>query len=435
MMRYTVLTLAISILSSAPNSAQTISLAHKVAAVQPKVIAWRRDIHQNPELSNREIRTAALVAALLKKLGMDVRTGVAGTGVIGVLKGGKPGGVIALRADMDALPVEEKTGLLFASKATGSYNGKTVPVAHACGHDAHTAMLMGAADVLAAMRKDIPGTVVFLFQPAEEGAPDGEQGGAAQMVSEGAMKNPVPQAVFGMHVMPGPLGEVRFRSKGFLAASDRIRINLTGKQTHGSQPWAGVDITSLGADVIQAINQIAARQIDIQVAPHVITIATVTAGVRHNIIPETMQMTGTLRTFDEANRQKIITRMREMIGQIAAGYGAKAEVLFDAGGPLTYNDPALAASLLPAIQRAAGPDKVDPATNAIMGSEDFGDFLSSTTPGLFVALGATKANTDWKSAPSNHSPYFDIDESAMETGVRLHAEIALAFLGQASRRK
>lgn len=301
-------------------------IANHVNSVESKVIAWRRDFHANPELGNRETRTAAIVARHLKALGIETRAGIAHHGVVGVLRGSKPGPVIALRADMDALPVEERTGLPFASKVRGVYNGRDVPVAHACGHDGHTAMLMGAAEVLAAMRNELAGMIVFLFQPAEEGPPEGEEGGAELMVKQGAMKDPKPQAVFGIHLMSGQSGEIRFRPKGFLAAADRIKIKLIGKQTHGSQPWAGIDITSLGADVVQAMNQIAARQVDLQGAPHVITIATINAGIRHNIIPETLEMTGTLRTFDPKNRELIITKVKSTVDHLAAAYGAKAEV-------------------------------------------------------------------------------------------------------------
>ena len=277
-----------SVLMATSAAAQAVpfdQVRARAAALQPKVVQWRRDLHQHPELGNSEVRTAKVVADHLRSLGIEVRTGVAKTGVGGVLRGGKPGGVVALRADMDALPVLEQTGLPFASKATGQYQGQTVPVAHACGHDAHVAMLMGAAEILAGMKAQIPGTVVFLFQPAEEGPPPGETGGAKLMVAEGALKNPAPTAVFGLHVAPGKPGTLGYRPEGFMAAADRIDIKLTGKQTHGAWPWQGIDVVSLGAEVVGALNTVAARQMDVTANPVVLTIATVHAGVRNNIIP------------------------------------------------------------------------------------------------------------------------------------------------------
>jgi amidohydrolase len=287
------------------------------------VVQWRRDLHQHPELGNSEVRTAKVVADHLRSLGMEVRTGVAKTGVVGVLRGGRPGGVVALRADMDALPVQEQTGLPFASKATGQYQGQTVPVAHACGHDAHVAMLMGAAEILAGMKAQIPGTVVFLFQPAEEGPPPGRPAGAKLMVAEGALKDPAPTAVFGLHVVPGRPGTLFYRPQGFMAASDRIEIKLTGKQTHGAWPWQGIDVVSLGAEIVGALNTVAARADGRHRQPAGADHRHGHAGVRNNIIPEELIMTGTLRTFDPAQHADVTSRIRRVVTNLAESYGAR----------------------------------------------------------------------------------------------------------------
>jgi len=409
-------------------------VATAARALQPKVVAWRRDIHRHPELGNRETRTAKLVAEHLRKLGMEVRTGIGKTGVVGILKGGQPGRVVALRADMDALPVEEKTGLPFASKATSTYMGRTVPVMHACGHDSHVAMLMGAAELLAGMRRDIPGTVMFVFQPAEEGPPPGEKGGASLMMEEGVFKDPTPSAVFGMHVMPGDAGKFYYRPEGFYASAERIEIKLKGRQTHGARPWSGIDVVALGADVVGAVNQIAARQIDVSDTPTVITIATMNAGVRHNIIPEEMVMTGTLRTFSKERRDDVVQRVTRAVTKLAESYGATGEVSFNDPYPVTYNDPALSKAVLPSLVKAAGGEAmVDADAQVVTGSEDFPQFTRNI-PGVYVQLGARPAGLDPKTAPVNHSPFFDIDERAMEAGVRAHAHLALDYLRSAAAR-
>jgi amidohydrolase len=399
----------------------------RAAAIQPKVVAWRRDIHANPELGNRETRTAKLVADHLRALGLEVRTGVAKTGVVGVLKGGRSGGVVALRADMDALPVAEQTGLPFASKATGEYQGQTVPVAHACGHDSHVAMLMGAAEVLAGMKAQIPGTVVFVFQPAEEGPPSGETGGARLMIAEGALQNPAPTAIFGIHVGPGAAGTIGYRPEGYMAASDRIDISLKGKQTHGAWPWQGIDIVSLGAEIVSALNTVVARQVDLTANPLVLTIATVNAGLRYNIVPETMTMSGTLRTFDEKQREDVLARMRRVIGNLAANYGATAEVKVAQNGALTFNDPALSQWILPTLEQAAGRGKVNPAVKPTTVAEDF-SFYQQKIPGVFYFLGAAKPGQEATAAP-NHSPEFDVHEPVMQVGVTAHVLTALKYLG------
>jgi len=399
-----------------------------VAAETSRVVAWRRDIHAHPELGFNEHRTAALVAEHLRSLGLEVRTGVGKTGVVGVLRGGRPGRTVALRADMDALPVLEATGLPFASTATGTYQGNTVPVAHACGHDAHTAMLMGAAEVLAGMKADIAGTVVFIFQPAEEGAPPGEpKGGAALMIEEGALENPRPDAIFGLHVVPGRPGTVFYRAQGFMAASDRIDIVLHGRQTHGAWPWKGVDVIAVAAQIIQTINTLTARTIDPTITPTVFTIATVDAGVRHNIIPEEATMSGTLRTFDIAQRDDLVRRAGVAIDNIAETFGATAEFKVRQNAALVYNNEELSAWLAPVLTEAAGAGNVNAASPPTTVAEDF-SYLSQVVPGVFYHLGGSKDGVDPNTSPPNHSPAFDVNEAVLPLGVKTHVLSAIRFL-------
>ncbi|MEW5687731.1 MAG: amidohydrolase [Pseudomonadota bacterium] len=394
--------------------------------IQPKVVEWRRDIHEHPELGNNEVRTAALVAEHLKKLGMEVRTGVGKTGVVGVLKGGKPGGVVALRADMDGLPVQEQTGLPFASKVTTTYNGQTVHVAHACGHDAHVAILMGTAEVLAGMRDKIPGTVVFIFQPAEEGPPVGEEGGAPLMIKEGALKNPAPTAIFGLHVFPGEPGQLVWRSGPMMAASDRYEIKLKGKQTHGANPWAGIDIASMQAEIVLAFNQIAARQLNVTRTPTILTVATVHGGVRYNIIPDDFTLAGTLRTFDPDLRKDVMARAEKAVKSIADRYGGSGAIEWGTPNPVTSNDPALTAKMKATLGRAAG-GKVRDDIDYITGAEDF-SYFQRQIPGVFYHLGIGYPKG------VNHSPLFHVvDEGAMEVGVRAQALTALDYLATAKK--
>ncbi len=345
----------VAMAAAAPAGAQSFDkpVFDAAKALQPKVVAWRRDIHEHPELGNSEVRTAKLVADHLRSLGIEVRTGVAKTGVVGVLKGGKPGGVVALRADMDGLPVKEDTGVPFASKVTATYNGATVSVAHASGHDAHVAILMGAAEVLAKMKDQIPGTVVFLFQPAEEGPPVGEEGGAPLMIKEGALDNPKVDAVFGLHVVPGEPGSLMWRPGPMMAASDRWQIKLKGRQTHGANPWSGIDIASMQAEIVLAFNQIAARQINVTRTPTILTVATVHGGVRYNIIPDDFELSGTLRTFDPELRKDIIARAEKAVESIAARYGGSGRMEWGNPNPVTSNDPALTAKMKTTLSRAA----------------------------------------------------------------------------------
>lgn len=411
-----------------PAAAQSYDKAVFDAAkrIQPKVVEWRRDIHQNPELGNSEVRTSKLVADHLRKLGYEVRTGVAKTGVVAVLKGGRPGGVVALRADMDGLPVKEDTGVPFASKATATYNGQTVPVAHACGHDAHVAILMGAAEVLAGMKDQIPGTVVLLFQPAEEGPPVGEEGGAPLMIKEGALDNPKPSAIFGLHVVPGEPGALLWRPGPMMAASDRYQIKLKGKQTHGASPWSGIDIASMQAEIVLAFNQIAARQINVTRTPTILTVATVHGGVRYNIIPDDFELAGTLRTFDPELRKDVMARAEKAVESISARYGGSGKLEWGTPNPVTTNDPALTAKMKATLSRAAN-GKVKDDIDFITGAEDF-SYYQQKIPGLFYDLGIGFPKG------VNHSPFFNVmDEGALEVGVRAQALTALDYLASIKR--
>ncbi len=429
---FAVSTLALA-LSAGLAQAQTAPIAPDrieaaVTAETPKVVAWRRDLHANPELGFAETRTAAVVAEHLRALGMEVRAGVGKTGGVGVLRGGRPGGVVALRADMDALPVLEATGLPFASTATGTYMGATVPVAHACGHDAHVAMLMGAAEVLASLREDLSGTVVFIFQPAEEGAPPGEPlGGARLMLQEGALENPRPDAIFGLHVVPGRPGRLFYRPRGFMAASDRVDIVLHGRQTHGAWPWKGVDVIAVAAQIVQTINTLTARTIDPTTTPTVFTIATLAAGVRYNIIPEEATLSGTLRTFDITQRDDLVRRAGVAIDNVAETFGATAEFSVRQNAALTFNNEALSAWLAPVLTEAAGAGNVNPATPPTTVAEDF-SYLSREVPGVFYHLGASKDGVDPNTSPPNHSPGFDVNEAVLPVGVRAHVLSAIRFL-------
>jgi amidohydrolase len=413
---------------SSPAAAQSFdrTVFSSAAKIQPKVVAWRRDIHQNPELGNQEVRTAKLVADHLRSLGIEVRTGVAKTGVVGVLKGGRPGGVVALRADMDALPVAEQTGLPFASKVTATYNGQTVNVMHACGHDAHVAILMGAAEVLAGMRAQIPGTVVFIFQPAEEGPPVGEEGGAPLMIKEGVFSNPKPSAIFGLHVVPGEPGALAWRPGPMMAASDRYVVKLKGKQTHGANPWSGIDIASMQAEIVLAFNQIAARQINVTRTPTILTVATVHGGVRYNIIPDDFELAGTLRTFDPALRKDVMSRAEKAVESISSRYGGSGKIEWGTPNPVTTNDPALTAKMKATLTRAAQ-GKARDDIDFITGAEDF-SYYQQQIPGLFYNLGIGFPKG------VNHSPFFNVaDEGAMEVGVRAQVLTALDYLAGAKK--
>ena len=397
----------------------------RVPLVMPKVLAWRRDIHEHPELSNRESRTAKLVADHLRSLGIEVREGVAKTGVVGVLKGGRPGPVVALRADMDALPVTEEVDLPFKSTVKATFAGQTVGVMHACGHDSHTAMLMGVAEVLAGMKAQIPGTVKFIFQPAEEGPPPGETGGAPLMVAEGALENPSPDAIFGLHVWPDEPGKISYKPGGAMSASDQLYIIVKGKQTHGAQPWRGVDPIVVSAQIVSALQTITARQTDITLAPAVVTVGTINGGVRFNIIPDSVVMTGTIRTFDAAMRKDVHMRITRTAEKIAEASGATAIVTIALGSDVLFNDLALTERMGPTIRRVTNGRL---STNGIwMPSEDFSAYIKKI-PGLFVFLGVNKPGVAADDAAPNHSPRFFVNEDALPTGVRTMASLAMDYL-------
>ena len=408
-------------LASEP-AAESPSLDALVALALPDVRAWRRDLHAHPELSNREVRTSKLVADRLRAQGYEVRTGVAHTGVIGVLRGG-PGPVVALRADMDALPVTEETGLPFASHERGTYEGREVGVMHACGHDAHTAMLLGVAQVLAALRGDLGGTVVLLFQPAEEGAPRGERGGAKLMLEEGALGAPRPDAVFGLHVTAElPVGQVGIRSGAATASSDRLTIRVKGRQSHAASPWQGVDPIATASRIVLAIEALPAREVDVRI-PSVVSIGSFQGGVRNNIIPDDAELQGTIRSLDPQQREALHEKVRRSAQGIAQASGAEAEVVIDEGNPMVWNDPALLARMRPALERAAQVEEVLPWT----ASEDFA-FYAQQVPGLFFWLGVREPGVAAADAAQIHTPRFDLDEAALPIGVRAMSELALAFL-------
>ncbi|MEN9593010.1 MAG: hypothetical protein RJA21_1484 [Gemmatimonadota bacterium] len=393
----------------------------RMTAVMPKVVAWRRDIHEHPELSNQETRTAALVEKHLRALGLEVQPNVGKTGVIGILRGGKPGPVVALRADMDALPVTELVNLPFKSTVRTMYNGQEVGVMHACGHDNHVAIMMGTAEVLAGMKERIPGTVKFIFQPAEEGL-----GGAEAMIADGALQNPRPTAIFGLHVWPSALGSLSTRAGGFMAAADNLDIVVKGRQTHGSQPWSGVDPIVIAAQIVMGLQTVASRQIDVTSAPAVITIGMIQGGNRGNIIPDSVVMIGTIRTFDPEMRKEIHLRVKRTVEDIATSGGATARVNISTGGLITQNDASLLEKMTPTLQRTAG-DGGFKIVNPVTGSEDFPAFTKDI-PGLFYFLGVAPKGMDQKSQPANHSPLFFADEAALPTGVRAMTNLAVDYL-------
>ena len=427
------LLLAAMIAASLPAHADLRDSADTAATrIEQKVIEWRRDIHANPELGNREFRTSALVAEHLRALGMEVKTGVAHTGVVALLRGGKPGPTVALRADMDALPVTEEVDLPFASKATTTWAGQETGVMHACGHDTHVAMLMGVAEILAGMRNDLKGNVKFIFQPAEEGPPPGEEGGAALMVKQGVMNDPKVDAVFGLHIGSTlEVGTLGYRPGPTLAAADVLRIRVNGRQTHGSAPWTGVDPIVVSAQIILGLQTIISRQIKTTAEPAVLSIGSINGGNRFNIIPETVEMVGTIRTFDEAMRDDIHQRIRATATNIAASAGATAEVEIDKPYAVMINDPELTQRMLPTLQRVAGADKVILRAKST-GYEDFA-FFAQQAPGVFVFLGGSPPGTDLSKVAYNHSPRFQIDEAALKLGVRTLTQMTLDYMDMQTR--
>ncbi|MDO9475858.1 MAG: amidohydrolase [Pseudohongiella sp.] len=392
--------------------------------VMPQVVEWRRDFLQHPELGNREFRSAGIIAEHLQALGMEVQTEVAHTGVVGILRGGRPGPVVALRADMDGLPVEERADVPFASRERTEYNGQDVGVMHACGHDNHMAILMGAASVLAGMKDELQGTVMFIFQPAEEGAPEGEEGGAELMLKEGLFDTLKPDAVFGLHVWPIPAGQIAVREGGTMASSDEFKIRVNGQQTHGAAPWAGIDPIVIASQIVLGLQTIPSRQLDSTLTPSIVTVGSIHGGLRSNIIPDFVEMIGTLRTFDAETRRQIHERVTRTATQIAASAGATVEVDINLGYPVTFNDPALTRQMAPTLQRVAGVRFVEAAL--ITGAEDF-SYYANEVPGMFFFLGI--GADDPALVHPNHSPYFYADERALPVGVRALTALALDFMG------
>ncbi len=393
--------------------------------IDPKVIEWRRDIHQHAELSNREFRTAEMVAAHLRSLGIEVETGVAHTGVIGLLRGGKEGPVVALRADMDGLPVVERTDVPFKSVQVSEYEGQEVGVMHACGHDTHVAIMMGVAEVLAGMKDDIPGTVKFIFQPAEEGAPEGEEGGASLMVEEGVMQGV--DAVFGLHInSQTEIGQIRYKPGGTMASANRYKITIKGKQVHGAYPWNGVDPIVTAAQVINGLQTIVSRRMELINEAAVVSVGSIHGGVRNNIIPEEVVLDGTFRSLDEEMRLIIEEQIRLKATKIAESMGATAEVVIFEGEPVTYNDPELTERMLPSLQLAAGAENVR-LQKAVTGAEDFSRFAREA-PGLYFFLGGMPEGQDAATAPAHHTPNFYVDDSRLEVGVKALALLAVDYL-------
>ena len=424
------LIIALSIVLAPQLTAQSATRLHseidrRAKELESRVVAWRRDFHQNPELSNREFRTAKIVAEHLQKLGIEVKTGVAHTGVVGVLKGGRPGPVVALRADMDALPVTEEVDLPFKSTAKGQYNGQEVGVMHACGHDNHVAILMGVAEMLSAMKADIPGTVKFIFQPAEENPPVGEEGGAPMMLKEGVFENPKVDAIFGLHVFPMEVGHVEYRPAGIMASSDNFYITVKGRQTHGALPWNGVDPIVVASQIVMGIQTLTSRQTDLTLTPAVVTVGMMHGGVRTNIVPDSVDMAGTIRTFDEGVRAQLHERLTKTAESIAAASGATASVRIQKMTPVTYNDPPLTARMVPTLERVLGASKVklgQPTTTA----EDFA-YYQKAVPGMFFFIGVTPKDRLGQAAP-NHSPRFFADEGVLVPGMRALANLAVDYL-------
>jgi len=418
-------------LATSTAHAQTTALADRIAtlatAENAKVVAWRRDLHQHPELGNEETRTAALVAAQLKRLGLEVQTGVGRTGVVGILRGGKPGRVVALRADMDGLPLTEATGLPFASTVKSTYLGQPVGVMHACGHDTHVAMLLGAAEVLSQVKKDLPGTVKFIFQPAEEGSLPGVVGGAKLMVQEGVLDKPKVDAIFGLHIWAStPAGQLTYRPGGEMASSDRFSIKVVGKGSHGAKPWSSIDPVVTAAEIITALQTIVSRQVDLTQDAAVVTVGTVQAGVRYNIIPPDATISGTVRALSPKTQEQIWAAIKRTAAGIAAANGATAEVSIEPYVPVTYNDPALTARMLPTLQRTAGPANVT-EIKAVMGAEDFACFQEKV-PGVFVFLGGMAPGADPATVADHHTAGFRVDESAFPLGVKTLANLAADYL-------
>ena len=420
--RFSLLLVLISFSAVAQISDSTIN------SIESKVIQWRHEIHQNPELSNREFNTAKKVAAHLESLGIEVSTEIAYTGVVGVLKGKKPGKVVALRADMDALPVTERNSLPYKSKVTTVFNNQQTGVMHACGHDTHVAILMGVAEILAKNR-DFSGTVKFIFQPAEEGPPAGEKGGALLMVQEGVLKNPDVEAIFGLHISSEtPVGHINYKTKGIMAAADAFKIVVSGKQSHGSTPWKSVDPIMISSQIINGIQTIISRNSELTKEGAVVSVGAIHAGIRSNIIPESAEMIGTIRTLDEDMQNVIHERLHAMVPQIAAAYGGTATITINKSTALTYNNEALTKMMVPTLERAVGAANVH-VIKAITGAEDF-SYFQQQVPGLFFFLGGMDPAMNPDNAPSHHTPDFVVQDEGMIHGVKVMVDLTLDYLNQ-----
>ena len=409
-------------------SAQDITavIAAKAMAIQTKLVEWRRHLHQNPELSNREFKTSVYIVDHLKNLGLEIQTNIAKTGVVAILKGGKPGPVMALRADMDALPVKEKVNIPFASKDSADFLGLKVPVMHACGHDAHVAMLLGTAEVLSGMKKDIAGTVKFIFQPAEEGAPGTEEGGAALMVKEGVMENPKVDVAFGMHIESWiPAGDIQYKSGAFMASADWFSIKVKGKSSHGAQPWLSVDPITVSAQIIEGLQNIVSRQMDLTKAPVVITVGKIHGGVRNNIISEECILDGTIRTLDSKMQVDVHQRIKQTAEKIAEASNATAEVSFENKTLVTYNDPVLVEKMIPSLQTAAGKNNVR-SMEWVTSAEDF-SYYGTKAPAFFFYIGGMPRGNDAKNAPPHHTPDFMIDDSYLYVGVKTFCQLIFDY--------
>lgn len=415
--------------SNAQNAALRKQADNAADKIEQKVIAWRRDIHEHPELGNHEVRTAALIAKHLQSLGIEVKTAVGVTGVVGILKGDKPGPVVALRADMDALPVTERTPVPFASKVKVQYNGKETGVMHACGHDTHVAILMGVAEVLAGMKKELKGTVKFIFQPAEEGAAHGEQAGAELMVKEGVLDNPKVDVIFGLHInSQTEVGKIKYKSGGILASVDDMKIIVKGRSAHGAYPWSANDPIVASAQIVNNLQAIVSRNLNITENAGIVTIGAINGGNRGNIIPEKVEMLGTIRALKQEDREMLIRRVKEVVTKTgeSAGVTTEAIIPYESSFPVTFNDPALTEKMLPSLQQSAGRENVV-LTVAQTGAEDF-SFYQEKVPGLFFFLGGMPKGGNPLTAPSHHTPDFFIDESGLKLGVQTLANLTIDYM-------
>jgi amidohydrolase len=426
--------LVISISVDAQNDALKNKVNQSADKIESKVIAWRRDFHEHPELGNNEFRTSAIIAKHLQSLGIEVKTGVAKTGVVGILKGGKPGPVIALRADMDGLPVIERTPVPFASKVKTQYNGQEVGVMHACGHDSHMAILMGVAEILSSMKNELSGTVKFIFQPAEEGAPTGEEGGAELMVKEGVMENPHVDVVFGLHInSQTEVGKITYRPGGTMAGVNDMKITIKGRSAHGAYPWSSIDPIVVSAQIINNLQTIVSRNLNVTENAGVVTIGSIHGGNRSNIIPEQVEMLGTIRALSAEDEKMLIERIKTIVTKTAEANGARAEIKipYSSHYPVTFNDPALTEKMLPSLRNTAGAENVL-LKPAVTGAEDF-SFYQQKAPGIFFFLGGMPKGNDPKTAPSHHTPDFYIDESGFKLGVKALSNLVLDYMQMAKK--